>query len=311
MDILVEAHNLNKTYKSKSRGIIKAVDDISLQIREREIYGLIGPNGAGKSTLIKLLLGLITPDSGLIEISGLDVSKNQIEVYKNIGAIIESPSFNNALTGRDNLKYLSIYQGGVNMADIDYALELVGLLDRANDKFSQYSLGMKQRLGLAQAIMHKPKFLILDEPTNGMDPNWIITVRKLFKNLVDELGLSILISSHILGELQLLCDRFGVISQGKLVGETTKEQLDGISANIKQIVVKCDNLQQAVSIIKMSEFSESFSINTKTGELIFQTHENQTKDIVKLLVMNGIGIEEVAPNKSSVEDFFNLAIREG
>ena len=280
MDILVEAHNLNKTYKSKSRGIIKAVDDISLEIREREIYGLIGPNGAGKSTLIKLLLGLITPDSGSIEISGLDVSKNQIEVYKNIGAIIESPSFNNALTGRDNLKYLSIYQGGVNMADIDYALELVGLLDRANDKFSQYSLGMKQRLGLAQAIMHKPKFLILDEPTNGMDPNWIITVRKLFKNLVDELGLSILISSHILGELQLLCDRFGVISQGKLVRETTKEQLDGISANIKQIVVKCDNLQQAVSIIKMSEFSESFSINTKTGELIFQTHENQTKELM-------------------------------
>lgn len=210
---------------SKNYGGIQALTKLNLMIPKSEIFGLLGPNGAGKSTLIKILLGLVKPTSGLIEIDGINLFENRHNLMQKFGCMMENPAFHLHLTGRENLIYLSALSGIVlSKAGLDMLLEKAGIFSRADTKVKSYSQGMKQRLGLANALMGNPEIIILDEPTNGLDPSGINKMRKLIQNLKED-GKTILLSSHLLGEVEKICTKAAIINQGDIVKEGRIEEL--------------------------------------------------------------------------------------
>ncbi|MDD6919288.1 MAG: ATP-binding cassette domain-containing protein [Peptoniphilaceae bacterium] len=219
MNKILEVNNLKKSYNNKT-----VLDIKSLEIEEKTIYGLIGKNGAGKSTLMKLILGLVKKDEGRIKVFGKEInSKNQKTFNKNFGALIESPSFYDHLSGYENLEIVCQLKG-VNKEEIRKTLEMVGLNNVGNKKAREYSLGMKQRLGIAMALIGSPKLLILDEPINGLDPQGIEEMRNLFKNIVKNTTTSILISSHILDEIEKISTHIGILREGNLVYNGSLEE---------------------------------------------------------------------------------------
>jgi ABC-2 type transport system ATP-binding protein len=215
MDFPVHTEGLTKRY-----GNLTAVDALDLDVRAGEIYGFLGPNGAGKTTTLRMLLGLVRPTSGSIRVLGEPPGR-----HGGVGALIEGPAFYPYLSGRDNLRVLARYSG-THAGRIDVALDLVDLAGRAGDRYGTYSLGMKQRLGMAAALLKDPRLLILDEPTNGLDPAGMADVRTLIRRL-GAAGCTVLLSSHLLGEVQQICDRVGVIAGGRLVAESTVAELRG------------------------------------------------------------------------------------
>ncbi len=221
-DSLVETRDLTKRYGPR----ILAVDRVSLTLRRGEVYGFLGPNGAGKTTTLRMLLGLIRPTSGTARVLGRQ--PGDPESLARVGALVESPAFYPYLSGRDNLRVIARY-AGVSKERIEAVLELVELTDRAHDKFAMYSLGMKQRLGVAAAVLKDPELLILDEPTNGLDPAGMADMRGLIRSLGSG-ERTVLLSSHLLGEVEQICDRVGVISGGSLIAEGTVEELRGGAA---------------------------------------------------------------------------------
>ena len=221
-DTLVETRDLTKRYGSR----IVAVDHVSLTVRRGEVYGFLGPNGAGKTTTLRILLGLVRPTSGMASVLGR--APGDPEGLARVGALVESPAFYPYLSGRDNLRVIARY-ASVPKTKIEATLELVELRDRARDKFATYSMGMKQRLGVAATLLKDPELLILDEPTNGLDPAGMADMRALIRRLSSD-ERTVLLSSHLLGEVQLVCNRVGVISRGRLIAESTVEELRGQGA---------------------------------------------------------------------------------
>ncbi len=207
---ILEIKNVTKYFGRK-----KVIDDISLEVKEGEIYGFLGPNGAGKTTTIKMILGLLYIDQGEIIISGYNIKKQFEKAMESIGGIVENPDMYDYMSGRDNLKLYARIRG-VKKERIEEVLKLVGMQHVAKQKVKKYSLGMKQRIGLALTMLHKPKILILDEPTNGLDPAGIKELRDILKKIAHEENVAVLVSSHILGEMQMLCDKVAVISDGKI-----------------------------------------------------------------------------------------------
>ncbi|MCT4619585.1 MAG: ATP-binding cassette domain-containing protein [Marinisporobacter sp.] len=224
-NIIIETNHLTKDYKD-----MQAVSNVNLSVKSRRIYGFLGPNGAGKSTTIGMLLGLIKPSNGDIKIFNMDLSKDRLKILKNIGSMIEGPSYYENLSAYDNLK-ISAELLDLDDKDIDKVLKIVNLTKYKNKKTKQFSLGMKQRLGIAQALIGKPKLLILDEPTNGLDPVGIQEIRKLIKSFPEKFDMTILISSHILSEIEQIADDIGIINEGKLVFQNTLEQLRNSNPN--------------------------------------------------------------------------------
>lgn len=218
-DVALRTINLTKQYKQRL-----AVNNLSLEVRQGEIFGFLGPNGAGKTTTIRMALGLITPTSGSVEVLGQDVATRRAQVLPRVGALIETPALYLYLSGRNNLRAIGSALGGVPEKRIDAVLELVGLKGRQKDKVKTYSLGMKQRLGIAMALLQDPDVLILDEPTNGMDPAGIVEMRDLMHHLTEE-GKTVFISSHLLSEVQQICTRVAIINLGKLVTESSVAEL--------------------------------------------------------------------------------------
>ncbi|AAK78269.1 ABC-2 type transport system ATP-binding protein [Clostridium acetobutylicum] len=216
---VVEINNLSKTYRG-----FNAVNNINLNIREGRIYGFLGPNGAGKSTTIRMILGLIKNSSGSIKIFGKNLKENRAEILKNVGALVESPSYYGHLNAYENLKIWS-YIKGVDKNAIDEVLKLVNLYEHRKKKVSKFSLGMKQRLGIAQALIGNPELIILDEPTNGLDPMGIKEIRNLIVNLAKKHNKTIIISSHILSEMELMIDDVGIINKGTLLYEGSLSNL--------------------------------------------------------------------------------------
>ena len=211
---LIHIINLSKNY-----GSIQALNKLNLSIPKNEIFGLLGPNGAGKSTLIKILLGLVKPSSGLIEIDGLSLLENRPIMMQKIGSMMENPAFHQHLTGRENLDYLANLTGiEVSKSKMDSLLKKAGIPDRADTRVQTYSQGMRQRLGIANALMGNPDFIILDEPTNGLDPAGIEEMRVLIQNLKED-GKTILLSSHLLGEVEKVCTKIAIINKGEIVKE--------------------------------------------------------------------------------------------
>src|SRR5919107_723269 len=221
-DSLLETRNLTKRYGPR----IVAVDRVSLTVRRGEVYGFLGPNGAGKTTTLRMLLGLVRPTSGTASVLGRP--PGDPESLARVGALVESPAFYPYLSGRDNLLVIALYANAPKKR-IEAALDLVDLADRARDKFATYSLGMKQRLGVAATLLKEPELLILDEPTNGLDPAGMADMRALIRRLGSG-ERTVLLSSHLLGEVEQICDRVGIISQGRLIAESTVEALRGGAA---------------------------------------------------------------------------------
>lgn len=235
MDYIITTEQLTKKYKS-----FTSVNNVSLHIRKSSIYGFLGPNGAGKSTTMKMLLGLTAPTKGSFTINGMRFPKDRLSILKEVGSFIESPAFYANLTGRENLDIIRKILGLPKNA-VEDALELVGLSEFSNRLAKKYSLGMKQRLGLAGALLGRPPILILDEPTNGLDPSGIHEIRNLIKSLPGLYDCTILISSHMLSEIELMADDVGILNHGRLLFEGSMEEL---RQNAVQSGFAADNLEE-------------------------------------------------------------------
>lgn len=301
---IIEIQNVTKTYKlNKNKGgFLKAVDNVSLDIEEGEILGLLGANGAGKTTLIKLILDLIKADSGTITIDGYEVAKHREKALREIGAIVEEPTLFGDFSGLENLRYFARLQNTpISEEKIMSVVRLVGLEDRINSKFKSYSLGMRQRLGIAQALIHSPKILILDEPTNGLDPSGIIEMRELFKNLKNELGITIIISSHILSEMQQLCDRVAFMVKGEIKAVKTMEEVNFGVDKLKKYALECGDTDKAQKLIE----EEGIAVQKSEGMLILRATQGDVSKVVRLLVANDIDVYSLARQKRRLEDLYN------
>ena len=291
-NIILKCDNLHKSFRKKE--ILKGV---SLNVSSGDILGFIGPNGAGKTTTIKLILGLQKIGSGSVTINGFDIKKNFEKAISKVGAIIENPDLYMYLSGYDNLKLIANLYSNVDKSRIDEVVKLVGLENRINDKVGKYSLGMRQRLGVAQAILHKPNLLILDEPTNGLDPEGIRDLRNLLVKLAKEENMGILISSHNLAELESFCNKVCIIKNGVIVetsdiDEVKKETSDG------NYIIEVDDSKRARIIIgDMSTAQDSTHI------LVHSDKEN-IPFIIKKLVLQDIKIYSIKEDVVSLEDAF-------
>ena len=289
---ILKCENLNKLIGKKQ--ILK---DASFEVESGDILGFIGPNGAGKTTTIKLILGLQSISSGSVQINGFDVKKNFEKAIEKVGAIVENPDLYMYLSGYENLKLIANLYKTVSKSRIDEVVKLVGLENRIKDKVSKYSLGMRQRLGIAQAILHKPNLLILDEPTNGLDPEGIKDMRELLINLATKEHMGILISSHNLAELENFCNKVCIIKNGSVV------ETNSISDVKKEVskgyfVFEIDNVKDAVILI-----GEAVTPLDDKKIKVAVTKE-QVPDLVRKLVMQNIKIYSVVEEALTLEDAF-------
>lgn len=289
-DFLVETKDLTKRYGSR----IVAVDGVNLMVRRGEAYGFLGPNGAGKTTTTRMLLGLIRPTSGTASVLGR--APGHPESLARVGALIESPAFYPYLSGRDNLRVMARY-AGVPKTGIEAALETVDLAERARDKFSTYSLGMKQRLGVAAALLKDPELLILDEPTNGLDPAGMADMRALIRRLGSG-ERTVLFSSHQLGEVEQICDRVGVISAGRLIAESTVEELRGKGA----LLVGAKPLDRAREHVEQLLGAEQ--VEVLDGTLRLDADPAIAGRINRELVGAGVEVTELRPIERTLEEVF-------
>ncbi len=300
-DVILKTNNLTKKYKN-----FAALDNVSITIRKGDIYGLIGRNGAGKTTLMKLITTLTNPTSGEFELFG-EGSNHLTENKRRIGCLIENPSFFPNLTAHENLKYYSIQKGIVDMTQIEESLELVGLEDVRNKKFKNFSLGMKQRLGIAFAILDHPDFIILDEPINGLDPIGISDLRETFKRLNEEKNITILISSHILSELYAVASRFCILEHGHVVKELTKEELD-IECS-KCIVIQTDDVKKATTVLEKELKTTNYKVIDKR-EIRLYEYLDQTSKVSKALTKHDIDILGLYETGITLEEYFKSVVKE-
>lgn len=292
-NIVLELKNVSKSYGKR-----KIIDDISLEVKKGEIFGFLGPNGSGKTTTIKMILRLIDLDSGIITVNGYDTKKQFEKAMECIGAIVENPDLYKYMTGLENLK-LHARIRNVSSKRIDEVLELVELKERAKDKVGKYSLGMKQRLGLALTLLHKPKVLILDEPTNGLDPAGIKKLRDILKEIAHKEGVAVFVSSHILSEMELMCDKVAVLDKGKIVKIENISSTEETSTETVEIKVK--EKERAVSILK-----EKFMIVPKLENEIIEIAiaTDKLPIVVKELAIADVQIKSVIPKVYTLEEIF-------
>ena len=292
METVLKCESISK--KFGKRLILK---DVSLELKKGDILGFIGPNGAGKTTTIKLILGLQGITSGTVYINGYDVQKNFTKAIEKVGAIVENPDMYMYLTGYENLKLVANLYKNVDKKRIDEVVKLVKLENRINDKVSKYSLGMRQRLGIAQAILHRPKLLILDEPTNGLDPEGIKEVKVLLKKLAEQENMAILISSHNLAELDTFCNKISIIKNGEIV-ETN--DIDTFKKDIKN---NCYILEVEDSSVIGSIIDYKMDILTETEVRVYIEKE-KVPLLIKELVLRNVKIYNVSEENLSLEDAF-------
>lgn len=285
---------------SKYFGKTKVVDNVSFEVKEGEILGFLGPNGAGKTTTIKMILGLLSIDEGSITINGYDVKKNFEKAMEYIGGIVENPDMYGYMSAVDNLK-LHAKIRNVNYSEVYKTLELVGLQKSMNQKVSKYSLGMKQRAGLALSLLHSPKILILDEPTNGLDPVGIKELRDILKKLTSEKGIAVLVSSHILSEMELMCDRVVVINEGKFV---KSQSLSGEKDNEEAMVkyeIKVKQLEKAKNIFKEKIKKD---IKIEDNKIFVTLKRSEVSGVVKSLVLEDVDVESATEYENTLENMF-------
>jgi ABC-type multidrug transport system ATPase subunit len=289
--LLVQTRGLTKRYGTR----ITAVDDLGLAVKHGEVYGFLGPNGAGKTTTLRMLLGLIKPTSGTAIVMGEEPGAPA--GLARVGALVESPAFYPYLSGRDNLRVMAHYSG-VAPSRVEEVLQQVELSGRANDRFKKYSLGMKQRLGVATALLKDPELLILDEPANGLDPKGMADMRTIIRKVRDE-GKTVLLSSHLLGEVEQICDRIGVILKGKLVVERAMVELQGREGGL---LIRAEPLEEALRAVKnLPRIEEAKVVD---GMLQLTVDPARAADINATLVQAGVRVSELRPVERSLEEMF-------
>jgi ABC-2 type transport system ATP-binding protein len=279
------------------------VSDISIELHRGEIFGFLGPNGAGKSTTIKMIVGLSKITEGNIFVSGSSVKHDFKRAMRNVGCIVENPDMYKYMSGLDNLRIFAKMYDGITDARIREVVRIVGLEYAINDKVKTYSLGMKQRLGIAQALLHSPKLLVLDEPTNGLDPAGIKEMRELLRELAATTGLTVFVSSHILGEMQQMCDRVGIIHKGRIVTVKTVEELISMAqqkGETNMLLETADNAK-ATEILTKSGIKNELMVD---GVHVATVRE-RVPELVSALVMGGVGIYAMDRDETrSLEDIF-------
>lgn len=282
---------------SKKIGKKQILKDITLEVKQGEIFGFVGPNGAGKTTLIKTMLGLYKQDSGSITINGFNIKTEFEKAMENIGAIIENPEMYDYLSGKDNLKIYKMI-GNVSDEALEEIIKTVKLENRINNRVKTYSLGMRQRLGLAQALISNPKLLILDEPTNGLDPIGIKELRELLKKISKEKNISVFVSSHILSEIELMCDRIAIIDGGSLI--EIKDLKDKKQDAKDKVLFEVSDSKLASKYLNKQNYKNEVLDNY----IVLETKKEEIPNINKLLVSNNINVFEIKKVKKTLEDEF-------
>jgi len=293
-DVALQTEKLTKRFGSRT-----AVDRLTMCVERGDIYGFLGPNGAGKSTTLRMLLGLIRPTSGVIKFPVRASSWEYLRARSRVGAIIETPAFYENFSGRRNLQLLASLSGGVQKKRVEEVLDIVDLRERARDPVKVYSYGMRQRLGIAQALLPTPELIILDEPTNGLDPQGIQQTRKLIRRLRDEFKLTVLLSSHLLTEIEQLCNRVGIIHEGRLLYEGGPEALVAPTSLYK---VRVDDLSGAFELLT-TKSGVTVSRNG-TSFLRIDADAESIPDVNALLVAHGIKVYELSPDQETLEEAF-------
>jgi ABC-type multidrug transport system ATPase subunit len=296
LEKIIEVKGLTKKYKD-----LTAVDNLELDVFRGDVFGFLGPNGAGKSTTIRMILSLIKPTKGKIELFGLPLKKNRLEILSKVGAIVEKPDFYLYLSAYKNLEILGrISKTDVSNKRIMEVLDLVGLAHRHSSKVKTFSHGMKQRLGLAQALLHDPELIILDEPTTGLDPQGIKEIRDLILHLSRDKGKTILLSSHILKEVQIIASRMIIINKGKTIVQGSVDEL--MNAEKMKLTIEVDNISEAKQCIDLTMWKDNL-IGTENNQLTFNLESNEVPELNKHLVDNNINVNSLVPTRS-LEDYF-------
>ena len=296
-DYVIETNNLSKIYSNN-----KVVDSINMHVEKGKIYGLLGKNGAGKTTTMCMLLNLTHPSSGEIFLFGKDPRGDSDEIYSRIGSIIETPGFYENLTAYENLKIIAKLRGEYNPININSVLEMVSLGNENSKKYKDFSLGMKQRLGIAAAIMHNPELLILDEPINGLDPFGIKEIRTLLKRLSHEFGITILISSHILSEIENIADVIGFMDEGVLIDEISKEEL--FNKLNKFVEFEVSDIDLAIKILNELGLKENTDFTVNQEGICLYSNLDLRDKFNELFVKAGIDVKKVNLCEENLEDFF-------
>ena len=293
---VLSVENLTKEYGSK-----KVVDNVTFSLFPGQIFGFVGPNGAGKSTTIKMITGLIPITSGSVRICGYSIKNAFTSAISNIGAVVEMPQLYPYLTGYQNLKLFASLNNKKAIKRIDNIVKLVGMENRIHDKFGTYSLGMKQRVGIAQALLNKPKLLILDEPTNGLDPNGIVEIRNILKVLAEKENITIIISSHNLAELEHICDIIGIINNGKIISYKTMKDIEKLVEDEQQIQLMVNYPNYAGLLLK-----EKYGIKAKVvgNSIIFPLKERDIANTISFLTMKKIKIYSIKKIQKSLETLY-------
>lgn len=292
---VIRTNNLNFSFS----GGIKTLDNVSLDVPKGSIYGFLGPNGAGKTTTLRLLLGLLRNQRGAIELFGKNFSSHRIDILKRLGSLIEQPSLYAHLTAKENLEiYRRIYH--CSKTRVDEVLKIVGLENTGRKKAKQFSLGMKQRLSIAIALLHQPELLILDEPTNGLDPNGIVEMRELLKKLNKEHNTTVLVSSHILNEVERMATHVGIIHKGKILFQGTLSELQQMKTKQTALEIETSDNIRAENLLQ-----QQFAAQQKDGKIVipFQSKE-QAAAVNKLLVQQGVDVYALHPQQSDLEQLF-------
>jgi ABC-2 type transport system ATP-binding protein len=292
-DVVLRTNDLTKQYGQRL-----AVNNLNLEVHRGEIFGFLGPNGAGKTTTIRMALHLIAPTAGTVEVLGQDIGSHSARILPRVGALVEQPALYLYMRGVDNLRAVASVLGGVPDARMDYVLDLVGLKDRANDRVKTYSLGMKQRLGVAMALLQDPELLVLDEPANGLDPAGIVEMRDLMRRLSSE-GKTVFISSHVLTEVQQICTRVAIINTGRLVTESTVEELTSGHGEFEVTVERPD---EALALIQQQPWGAPARL--EDGALVTPAPNARGRDLNAFLVAAGFVPDTLTIHTVDLENVF-------
>ena len=296
MSYILQTSHLSKTIDGK-----QLVTDVNIHVKKGEVYGFLGPNGAGKTTVMKMLTNLWKPTSGTVALFGKALEKNSYEVLKRMGSIIEFPTFYDHMSGKDNLQLHCEYMGYYNKGSVEEALGMLGLSDAADKPAGSYSLGMKQRLGIARAILCKPELVILDEPTNGLDPVGMKQIRDLFRMLCTEYGMTLMISSHILSEIESIADTVGVIHHGKMMKEVSMKEI--AETNKAYIELAVEDTKKAAYVLAEKMQLSNFKIVNDSGIRIYEQGVT-TQKISRELMANDVEIASISQHTETLEDYF-------
>lgn len=303
MSYVLQTNHLTKKIDGK-----ELVRDVGIHVKKGEIYGFLGPNGAGKTTVMKMITNLWKPTEGTVELFGQTLENTSYEVFKRMGSIIEFPTFYEQMSGRDNLKLHCEYMGYYSKDSLNEALNMLGLAEAADKPVKRYSLGMKQRLGIARAILCRPELVILDEPANGLDPAGIKQIRDLFQMLSAEYGMTFLISSHLLSEIESIADTIGVISHGRLLKEISMKEISEMNTAFIELAV--ENTQKAAYVLSDKLNLSNFKIMDDSRIRIYEFSAS-TQKISKELLMNGVEMTSITKHTESLEDYFLKLTGEG